>query len=146
MTTSFRCRAVGVAFLVIGALLVAVAARSQSAKTDALTGHESAPYWAFAVDPPAAASGANAEPVDDSPRHVPGSVAAFTLAQLRDMFNAPDWHPDNHPAMPDVVAHGSKPGVFACGYCHLPNGQGRPENSSLAGLPESYIVQQIADF
>jgi hypothetical protein len=36
--------------------------------------------------------------------------------------------------------------VFACGFCHLPNGLGRPENSSLAGLPASYIVQQVADF
>jgi cytochrome c553 len=35
---------------------------------------------------------------------------------------------------------------FACGYCHLPNGQGRPENSSLAGLPVGYIIQQITDF
>jgi cytochrome c553 len=48
--------------------------------------------------------------------------------------------------MPEVVAHGSKPNVYACGYCHLPNGQGRPENSSLAGLPADYIVQQMADF
>jgi len=48
--------------------------------------------------------------------------------------------------MPDVVAHGRKPGVLACGYCHLPNGLGRPENSSLAGLPVAYIVQQMADF
>ncbi len=42
--------------------------------------------------------------------------------------------------MPDVVAHGRKPDVYACAYCHLPNGQGRPENASLAGLPAQYIV------
>ena len=48
--------------------------------------------------------------------------------------------------MPEIVAHGKAPGVFACGYCHLPNGQGRPENASLAGLPEAYIIQQLADF
>ena len=34
----------------------------------------------------------------------------------------------------------------ACGYCHLPNGQGRPENASLVGLPAAYIVQQMADY
>jgi cytochrome c553 len=28
----------------------------------------------------------------------------------------------------------------------LPNGLGRPENSSLAGLPAAYIIQQVADF
>jgi cytochrome c553 len=44
-----------------------------------------------------------------------------------------------------VVAHGRKPDVRACGYCHYPNGQGRPENSSLVGLPAAYIVQQMAD-
>jgi cytochrome c553 len=48
--------------------------------------------------------------------------------------------------MPAIVAHGRKPDVYACGYCHLPNGQGRPENSSLAGLSADYILQQLADF
>ena len=48
--------------------------------------------------------------------------------------------------MPEVVSNGRKPGVFACGHCHLPNGQGRPENESVAGLPSAYIVQQMADF
>ena len=48
--------------------------------------------------------------------------------------------------MPEIVAHGRAPEVFACGYCHLPNGQGRPENASLAGLSAAYIVQQLADF
>jgi cytochrome c553 len=48
--------------------------------------------------------------------------------------------------MPEIVAHGRKPDVFACAYCHLPNGQGRPENSSLAGLPAGYIVEQLDDF
>lgn len=44
-----------------------------------------------------------------------------------------------------MVAHGRKPDVRACGFCHYPNGQGRPENSSLVGLPAAYIVQQMAD-
>jgi cytochrome c553 len=30
-----------------------------------------------------------------------------------------------------------------CGYCHLPDGRGRPENASLAGLPAPYIVAQV---
>ncbi len=34
----------------------------------------------------------------------------------------------------------------ACGFCHLVNGFGRPENASLAGLPAAYIIQQMADF
>jgi cytochrome c553 len=47
--------------------------------------------------------------------------------------------------MPDIVAHGHRPDVIACAFCHYPNGMGRPENSSLAGLPADYIVAQVAD-
>lgn len=48
--------------------------------------------------------------------------------------------------MPDVVAHGHAPKLFACAYCHLPNGAGRPENAALAGLPEDYVIAQLAAF
>jgi cytochrome c553 len=48
--------------------------------------------------------------------------------------------------MPEVVAHGRAPDLYACGYCHTPGGQGRPENAPLAGLPSEYIVQQVMDF
>jgi cytochrome c553 len=101
------------------------------------------PAWAFAANPPGPAA-----PVADDglPRHVANSSVALTLAQIMDPFNIPDWHPDNHPVAPDVVLHGARPRLLACGYCHLPNGQGRPENASLAGLPAAYIAQQIADF
>jgi cytochrome c553 len=100
------------------------------------------PPWAYPVNPP----GTQPAPDDGAERHVPGSSGAFTLTQIRDLFNVPDWHPDDHPLMPEPVAHGRKPMPFACAYCHLPNGQGRPENSSLAGLPAAYIAQQVADF
>lgn len=100
------------------------------------------PTWAYPVNPP----GTQPAPDDGIPRRVPGSSLAFTLTQIRDLFKVPDWHPENHPMMPEVVATGRQPGVFACGYCHLPNGLGRPENASLAGLPAEYIVQQVADF
>ena len=129
-----------------GALFGAGVAWSQSAETKAQTMPEPPPYWAYAVDPPTGASDAEEKSVDATPRRVPGSTATFTLAQIEDFFNPPDWHPAGHPAMPEIVAHGRKPDVFACAYCHLPNGQGRPENSGLAGLPAGYIVQQMADF
>jgi cytochrome c553 len=48
--------------------------------------------------------------------------------------------------LPDVVAHGRNPGVYACGYCHRADGSGGPENARLAGLPFGYILQQLADF
>jgi cytochrome c553 len=101
--------------------------------------------WAYPINPPGAP--APAKPADDgAPRRVPGSNVALTLAQIRDLFNPPDWHPGDHPPMPEVVGKGRRPDVRACGYCHLPNGQGRPENSSLAGLPAGYIMQQMADY
>lgn len=100
------------------------------------------PPWAFVVNPP----GSAAPPDDGMPRHVPDSSAAFTVTQLRDLFGVPDWHPEDHPPMPPLVAHGARPNVYACGFCHLPNGLGRPENAGLAGLPAEYIVRQVADF
>lgn len=103
------------------------------------------PPWAFTVNPPAT-PGAAPAPVDPAPKQVPGSTVSLTLAQTRDAFNPPDWHPADHPPMPEAVAHGRPKEMRACGFCHLVNGQGRPENASLAGLPAAYIIQQMADF
>ena len=88
----------------------------------------------------------SAPPDDGVLKRVPGSAADMTLTQIRNLNLAPDWHPSDHPPMPSVVAQGRKPDMFACGYCHYPNGQGRPENASLAGLSAGYISQQMADF
>ena len=100
------------------------------------------PPWAYPVNPP----GLKPVPDDGTPRHVPDSDRAFTLAQINDLFFAPDWHPGDHPPMPDVVARGRKPDVLACGSCHRADGSGGPENARIAGLPAGYIVQQMADF
>jgi cytochrome c553 len=100
------------------------------------------PPWAFVVNPPGSQSATD----NGTLLHVPGSTQSFTASQLRDLNNVPDWHPDDHPPMPEIVAHGRKPDVLACGYCHLPNGLGRPENASLAGLPVDYIARQVAEF
>jgi len=48
--------------------------------------------------------------------------------------------------MPEVVSHGRKPEVRACAYCHLPTGNGRPENARLAGLPVEYFIAQVKAF
>jgi cytochrome c553 len=120
-------------------------AQNQIATTKASPMREPPPSWAFVVDPPPDASDNQAKAADTIPRHVPGSEAVFTLAEVSDLFKPPDWHAADHPAMPEIVSHGRMPEVYACGYCHLPNGEGRPENASLAGLPVAYIVQQLAD-
>ena len=102
---------------------------------------QTTPPWAYPISPPAP------PPQEDGTQHrVPGSTLALTITQDRDTFNIPDWHPDGHPPLPDAVAHGRKPDVWGCGYCHLPNGQGRPENAGLAGLPAGYIAQQVTDW
>ena len=111
-------------------------AASRSAPTP-----QTPPPWAYPVGP-----GAPPPQEGGAPKRLPGSNAAFTEMQVRDAFNVADWHPDDHPPMPEIVVHGRKPDVRGCGYCHLPNGQGRPENSSLAGLPAAYIAQQMADY
>ena len=98
--------------------------------------------WAYPINPPAPPAPPSTDP---TLKHVPNSTKAFTQAQVTDGFNPPDWHPEGHPAMPEIVGHGRRPDVRACGYCHLPNGQGRPENSSIAGLSAAYIVAQVAD-
>ncbi|MBV8401413.1 MAG: c-type cytochrome [Acetobacteraceae bacterium] len=100
------------------------------------------PPWAYPVNPP----GLKPVPDDGVPRHVPDSDAAFTLTQIRDLSFAPDWHPEDHPAMPEVVARGRKPDVLACGSCHRADGAGGPENARLAGLSVAYIAQQLRDF
>jgi cytochrome c553 len=120
----------GLILLGIPAALLAGAAMAQGAL----------PYWAYPVP--------NHKWPQPDPRqllHVPGSKLSFTVAGTNDRFKVPDWFPNSHPRMPAIVSSGRKPEVFACGYCHLPNGQGRPENASLAGQPADYIVQQVAD-
>jgi cytochrome c553 len=109
-----------------------------SAQTTSPT--ESFPSWAYAWDPEF-----KVPPADDVPQRLPNSTAAFSVKQSRDLFFSPDWHPDDHPPMPDVVARGTKPDVRACGSCHRSAGTGGPENAILAGLPATYIAQQIAD-
>ena len=83
---------------------------------------------------------------DGTLRHLPGSTKSFTLTQIRDNSGPADWYPEDHPAMPEIVAHGHKPAIVACSFCHYPNGKGRPVNTNLAGLPYSYILQTLNDF
>jgi cytochrome c553 len=96
--------------------------------------------WAYPVTP-------KPEPLDNLVlKQVPDSTRAYTQAQIDDPFNPPDWFPDEHPPMPQIVAQGDRPAVRACAQCHLPSGDGHPESSSLAGLPVPYILRQMAAF
>jgi cytochrome c553 len=84
-------------------------------------------------------------PNDPVPKSVPGSARTYTLAQVNDLLNPPDWLPDQHPPPPQIVVKGHG-GALACGACHLMSGLGHPESSDLTGLNVGYIVQQLLDF
>jgi cytochrome c553 len=127
------------ALAIFGSVICGAAIAQNSGSSPPLP--DSFPAWAYPWAPDFKAA-----PDDGIPRHVPDSAATFTITQERDLFFAPDWHPDDHPAMPDVVAHGRRPEVRACGACHRTEGTGGPENASLAGLPAAYIIQQMADY
>jgi len=73
-----------------------------------------------------------------------GSSKSYTQAQIDDQLNPPDWFPEEHGALPDIVQHGFQ--VQACGSCHLMSGHGHPESATLAGLPVAYMMRQMADF
>jgi cytochrome c553 len=107
------------------------------------------PQWAYGTAPaagPTARGAQAAAPDNTTPRTLPGSTVSFTLPQIRDGFGPADWYPGDHPAMPEIVAHGRRPDVRACALCHYPNGKGRAENAPIAGYSTAYFIQQMADF
>jgi cytochrome c553 len=75
---------------------------------------------------------------------VPGSALSVSADVLND--HTPDWFPNEHPPAPTVVSAGRKPGPEACSNCHNYNGAGYIGVPDLAGLPASYIVEQIHEF
>ena len=81
---------------------------------------------------------------DGGSKRIPGSTKSYTQAQIDDQFNPPDWFPDEHGPLPNVVQKGIQ--AQACGSCHLMSGHGHPESATLAGLPVAYMLRQMADF
>ena len=129
--------------LAAAAVLGVVAGVALSAQQE-VEGANAVLPWAFVLNDPAPE---NAEAPDpDEVVTVPGSTVSMPRSAININNGPPDWHPDGHPQMPEVVARGGGDGVVACGYCHLPNGQGKPENAGLAGQPYEYIVQQMTDW
>jgi cytochrome c553 len=100
------------------------------------------PDWAFPVtdkvQPPL--------PADEAPHSAPGSNKSYTRKQIDDLFNPPDWYPDLHPPMPQIVAHGEATAVRACASCHLPTGTGHDESAYIAALPAGYFARQMVDY
>lgn len=102
---------------------------------------EDFPEWAFPSNPQTASSA-----TDHALLSVPGSRVKLHADDIKNISNPPDWFPREHPTPPVPVVSARAANLFACGFCHLPDGQGRPENASLAGLPAAYIRSQVDAF
>ncbi|HLI86953.1 MAG TPA: c-type cytochrome [Bryobacteraceae bacterium] len=97
--------------------------------------------WAYPVPEP---QGTASAPADNAKKTLPGSGRSYTQAQIDDQFNPPDWFPEEHGPLPNVVQKGIQ--AQACGSCHLMSGMGHPESATLAGLPVEYMLRQMEDF
>ena len=127
--------------LSLACLVWAGAAPAQEAKKDAPPAAPAdLPDWAYPRLPPPVVWDAVVQ------KQMPGSTRHYTQAQIEDDFAPPDWYPEEHPPMPEVVSHGRPPAVKACMKCHLASGDGHPESSSIAGLPLGYFVRQLTAF
>ena len=127
---------------------------------------EAAPDWAYGYLAPVGAGDKVAPPCpegakgfpdcayagapipEDGVKHtLPDSGKRLTRAEVFFDYGPGDWYPEDHPAMPPIVAKGKQAqGARACALCHYPNGQGKMENGHVAGLPEAYILQQLELF
>ena len=114
---------------------------------------ENPPPWAygFKVPPPpgtpqALPGKAGPPPTDPVKYGLPGTDRQFTRAAITNIFAPADYFPGEHPAPPEIVAHGKAPDVWACARCHYANGKGRPENAGIAGLPVDYFIEQMLAF
>lgn len=127
------------AWLLVPALISVIAIAAEPPQQDSAD-H---PAWAFPnpdANPPAGAEASS------GPIKVPGSMKSYTQKEIDDLSNPPDWFPDEHGTVPQIVRSGAADKGLACGSCHLFTGSGHPESANLAGLAADYIVQQMADF
>jgi cytochrome c553 len=133
--------------LALGVLMIGTETAQAPAGGAAAVPGAALPLWAYPVSPASPLVVGDAAASSDEPlEHVAGSSVGYTKTQIANLFVAVDWFPGAHPAMPSVVAAGRRPAVYACGHCHQPSGLGRPENQSLAGLPATYMEEQMVDF
>jgi cytochrome c553 len=97
------------------------------------------PAWAFPIQ------AGTLPPESPEPKSVPGSTKKYTPKEIDDLFNPPDWFPEEHKPAPSIVqkGHGA---ALACGSCHLMSGLGHPESSDVTGSTAAYVIQQMQDF
>ena len=125
--------------LVLAIVVLVTAAVHSQTKLPNPTPRE--PSWAFQVIE------AQLPPEPPEPATIPGSTRKYSPKEIDDLYNAPDWFPDQHPQAPDIVLKGRADAmVMACGSCHLMSGLGHPESADLTGYTVDYFVQQMMDF
>ena len=130
-------------FAFVGAMLLlsagAFSAQQPAVSPDQLkTPPPREPKWAFPVQE-------GNLPTEEGPKKITGSDKTYTAAEIDNLMAPPDWLPNDHPPAPQIVTKGHG-GVLACGSCHLMSGIGHPESADLAGMPKSYLMQQMMDF
>ena len=141
----------------------AAAAETAASGTPTAVDFSDQPLWAYGFPdkpkagdkaapqaPPTRNLRANEDPEEQTrARQLPDSTASYSLVDIRDGSNVADWYPQDHPPMPDIIRLGpakAGPARRGCGFCHLPNGLGRPENAPVSALPRPYFIQQLKDF
>jgi cytochrome c553 len=139
-------------YLVVATALAFAAAAGAATAAQA---DDAPPPWAYGFTTPVPPGTPQAPPnpaqvLDNVTQHtLPGSKLSFARAQIADRYGPADWFPEDHPAMPEIVARGrvtAQPTIYACSLCHYPNGKGRPENANITGLTYEYFTQQMMDF
>ncbi|MDE8345074.1 MAG: c-type cytochrome [Acidocella sp.] len=70
----------------------------------------------------------------------------LTAAQVEQTDAPIDWFPNDHPRVPAIVGGPLSGNEIPCAECHALNGAGYPGSADLAGLPATYIVQQVMAF
>jgi cytochrome c553 len=135
-----------VALMVCAASVMAQQQRSPASAAPIPAG---LPEWAYEAPVQGEPTAPSILPTDDNALvRIPGSEKELTRGQLRGVPEIADWHPEDHRgAVPVIVKIGRiQGGVRACGFCHLADGSGRPENAPVSGLPAAYVIQQMEDF
>lgn len=102
------------------------------------------PQWAFPIAVPLVDHYPTADSV--TKHRIPRSTRQFTQKEAYNRFAPVDWFPDASRKAPPIVAEGRRPTNFSCGFCHMLDGEGRPENATLAGLSAPYIARQLRAF
>jgi cytochrome c553 len=136
---------IAIASVVLGGSVVVA---QQNAPAPAAPVPAGLPDWAYTPPPPAGTPPApSALPADDNAVvRIAGTEKTMTRGALRGVKEIPDWYPeDRHGQMPGIVRSG-RDMVRACGFCHLADGSGRPENAPVSSYHPTYFIQQMEDF